>query len=81
MQEYWEFFPDNARWEATVMIEQDWFERYRSVEGLERSLTGISRSRDKFDPIAGSSAQLLEHYEEFEELSYSLLNAAKDSLK
>jgi len=79
MHEDWEFFPDNAQREATMMLAQNWFECYRSVEGLERSLTGIGRSRDKFGPIAGSSAQLLEHYEEFEPLSQAILSAAKDS--
>jgi len=77
MQEYWEFFPENARWEATAMIEGDWFGRYRTVEGIERSLSGISRSRKRFEPIAGSSEHLLEHYDSYETLSRDLLGSAK----
>ena len=77
MQEYWEYFPENAQREAIWMIEGDWFGRYQTIEGLEKSLTGISKSRKKFDPIAGSSEHLQSHYDQFQKLCHELLTDTK----
>ncbi len=76
LQAYWEYFPEQARNVATWMCEDDWFSRYLTPSGLERSLTGLSKRRKGFHPIAHSSENLVQHYPLFESLCQELLSDA-----
>ncbi len=77
LHQYWQFFPENAKREAESMIDNQWFQRYQTIEGLEQSLTGISRSRKNFDPIANSSENLRAHYDQYQLLCTELLAGVK----
>jgi len=74
----WDYFPENAQREATWMIEGKWFLRYQSIDGLEKSLTGIGNSRNRFTPIIGSSETLKEHYGELQKLCETILSDARE---
>lgn len=81
MHAYWEFFPEKAKHQATQMIEGDWFQRYTTIEGLELSLTGLSLSRNRFDPIADSSDHLREHYDKYRGFCDQLLLDARKEFR
>lgn len=58
---------DRMRAVLPILIERDWLTSYRSVEGVERALIGVSKRLKRANPIAAAGAALRDAPEGFEE--------------
>ncbi len=58
---------DRMRAVLPILVERDWLTSYRSVEGVERALVGVSRRLKRANPIAEAGAALRDDREGFEQ--------------
>lgn len=66
LQSYATQFPDRARYMLPYMIDGDWLQGYKEIEGINQALSGMSR-RTRFDSkMEHASKDLQQFYPEFE---------------
>ena len=54
--------PPRLRRMVPFMVEQDWLSGYRTIEGIDRVLGGLSRRLKRENPLPTAISQLEEHY-------------------
>ena len=54
--------PPRLRRVVPFMVEQDWLGRYQTIEGVDRTLGGLSRRVKRQNPLPTAVSQLEEHY-------------------
>lgn len=65
LEEKQELLPDRVNYMLQYMVPQNWLYNYRTLEGINQSLNGLSR-RTKFDSgMENAVEDLEEHYDEF----------------
>jgi acyl carrier protein phosphodiesterase len=57
---------DRLRAALPIIVGRDWLTSYRSIEGIERALIGVSRRLKRANPIAEAGAVLRRDREGFE---------------
>src|SRR5690606_30004373 len=58
---------DRLRTVLPILVERDWLTSYRSLEGVERALTGISRRLKRTNPVAEAGVFLRADRKGFEQ--------------
>lgn len=83
--EYQEIIPDAANYMLTYMRRDNWLYAYRTVEGIGKALSGLSR-RTKFDSKMDESVNELrrnyqEYKSEFDSFFPELIKFSNDSIR
>jgi acyl carrier protein phosphodiesterase len=67
--------PDKLRLAVPKIIEQDWFNSYQEISGIELALNRLARRAKKGNALAGGVEDLKAHYQE---IDYSFKNFFPD---
>lgn len=59
--------PDRIQYMAPLLIKYDWFEKYQSLEGIERVLQGMERRINHIVPLSQGIRDLEVHYHDLEQ--------------
>lgn len=62
-----EIIPEKARYMLPFMVQSNWLLNYATVEGIDRSLTGLSRRTSFRSGMEHASKDLVRHYEALED--------------
>ena len=61
-----DIIPEKAKYMLPYMIKSDWLLNYGTIEGIDRSLTGLSRRTNFKSGMEYASNDLIKHYDELE---------------
>ncbi len=76
LKAHWKLLPEDAKKVGKWMCEDEWFEKYASIDGIEKALIGMSRRKPNFEPIADSIIDFKASYDDFQIHSQTLLKDA-----
>lgn len=65
IEDHWDYLPDSSQYMFPFMKEGNWLLRYKSTDGIGRSLTGMSRRLNNGSKLDQAVQQLHEYYSEF----------------
>lgn len=65
LEQYWEILPEGVKYMLPHMKKDNWLLNYGKLEGIERTLTGMSQRTRHESKMEQSIAELEEYYEAF----------------
>ncbi|MFN2128076.1 MAG: ACP phosphodiesterase [Anaerolineales bacterium] len=63
IQDHEHLIPDRARYILPYMVKSDWLLNYATIEGIDRSLKGLSRRTSFQSGMEHASQELIKHYD------------------
>lgn len=65
IQTFWDILPENVRYMLPHMIKGNWLLNYGTIEGIQQTLSGMSRRTRHESKMEESVTDLKEYYDEF----------------
>lgn len=81
IESYWHILPEKSRYMFPYMKSGNWLLRYTSTEGIDKSLTGMSRRINNNSKLEFAVQQLREDYQVFQSEFEVFLPEARQAFK